>query len=354
MKICFLGDAASIHIIRWCEYFRDRGHEVSIISFRNSNIKGVNVYCLSENLSVSSEGGNIGYLKKIFRIKKIIKKINPDIVNAHYLTSYGLIGTLINIRPLVVSTWGSDILVTPQINGIYKKITEVVIKRCDLITSDSKHMSDEIKKLGGKESKIVTVPMGINIEEFNSEDKNIDSKTFLSMRTLCDNSNIDIILKAFKSLLSVYPDSKLILTNSGDKEKEVLNLIEELNIKSSVEFKGFVNRDQVKELLKKCRTYISIPTSDSTSVNLLEGMASGIFPIVSNLPANKEWIVDGENGYILDELSETCLFKAMINSLEKDGLLESAIKRNKIIIEERALWNDNMDLVNNKYLEIIK
>ena len=46
MKICFLGDAASIHIIRWCEYFRDRGHEVSIISFRNSNIKGVNVYCL--------------------------------------------------------------------------------------------------------------------------------------------------------------------------------------------------------------------------------------------------------------------------------------------------------------------
>ena len=50
--------------------------------------------------------------------------------------------------------------------------------------------------------------------------------------------------------------------------------------------------------------YISIPTSDSTSVTLLEAMAAGSLPIVSDLPANREWIEDGKNGFLLEDMSK--------------------------------------------------
>ena len=162
MKICFLGDVGSIHIRRWLEYFRDRGHEISIISFKNHKVEGVDVRYIGEDLEVKEAGGNLSYLKKLFRIKSIIKEINPDVVNAHYLTSYGLIGALIKDRKLVVSTWGTDILVTPNKNIVYKKVTEYVLKKSDLITSDSNFMSELIIKLKGNPKKILTVPMGID------------------------------------------------------------------------------------------------------------------------------------------------------------------------------------------------
>lgn len=354
MKICFLGDAASVHIRRWCEYFRDSGDEVFIISFRNAQISGVNVIYIGDNLDIKSNGGNLEYLKKILTIKNLINKIKPDVINAHYLTSYGFLAALIGKRPLVVSTWGSDILVTPKRNIIYKKLTEFVIKKCDLITSDSQFMSEEIINLGGDENDILTAPMGIDSENFNSIGRVNDNRnTFLSMRTLCKNSNIEYILKAFKNVTKEKPYAKLVITNSGDMKDEVLNLIKKLDIEGNVDFLGFVNREKVEALLKSCDVYLSVPTSDSTSVNLLEAMACGIFPVVSNIPANKEWIETGVNGLIVDELSVDGLTKSMLKALNDKSLRESAVDINSKIINERAIWSNNMAYIRENYVKLI-
>lgn len=355
MRICFLGDAASIHVQRWCEYFRDKKHQVYIITFRPAVIEGVNVICVGDNIEVNSSGGNSKYLKKIFKIKKIIKEINPDIVNAHYLTSYGLIGVLLGRRPVVVSTWGTDILVTPKVNKVYKKLTEFVIKKSDLLTSDSKFMSEEILNLGGKKEKIKTVPMGVSKGLFHSQHRKVNNtKIFLSMRTLCENSNIDCILKAFSRVVREVPSSKLIITNSGDYLESIKKLIIELELDNNVEYLGFVNRQRVSELLYESDVYLSIPTSDSTSVNLLEGMAAGIFPIVSDLPANNEWINHEENGLVLKSINEEELSKLMLKAIHNNNMREASIEINRKIINERAIWEDNMADIEILYKSLIK
>lgn len=354
MKICLLGDAKSIHTIRWCEYFREMGHDVSLISFRENYIKGIDVYFVGDSLNVDSSGGNAQYLKQLFKIKKILKEINPDIVNAHYLTSYGLIAALLKRGKLVISTWGSDILVTPNKNFLYKLITKYAIKRSDLLTSDSEFMSEAIYNLGASKEKVLTVPMGIEIKDFDiskRDDNNLD--TFVSMRTICKNSNIDCIIKAFKIVLESKPESKLILTNSGEDEDYIKGLISELNLTDKVEYKGFVNTKQLIETLLKSHIYLSVPTSDSTSVTMLEAMASGSFPIVSDLPANREWIVDGENGYILKDITPKSLAELMIKASENKKIFNDAIEINRNIIRQRAIWSENMALINKKYLEII-
>lgn len=355
MKICLLGDAKSVHTVRWCEYFKEMGHSVSLISFRENSIEGVKVYFLGDSLDVDSRGGNIQYLKKIFAIKKILKEIKPDIVNAHYLTSYGLIAALIKTGKLVISTWGTDILVTPHKNAAYKMITKYAISKSDLLTSDSDFMTKEIIKLGASEDKVLTVPMGIDINDFDVNKRNDEElDTFVSMRTICKNSNIDCILKAFKIVLDSKPTSKLILTNSGEDEEYIKSLIKDLNIESSVEYRGFVTKEGLVSTLLNSQIYLSIPTSDSTSVTLLEAMASGSFPIVSDLPANKEWIVDGENGYILDKIEPEALSELMIKASQNRGLFERAIDINRKIVKERAIWSENMGRVNDKLAAISK
>ncbi len=356
MKICFLGDAGSIHVRRWIEFFRDTGNEVYIISFRKANIDGVKLYYIGDSLNINSDGGNTAYLKKVFTIRRLIKKIKPDLINAHYLTSYGFIGSLVKGKiPFVVSTWGSDILVTPKQNKIYKLLTEFVLKKCDLVTSDSNYMSKEIINLKADKYKVLTIPMGVSLSDIDlNHIKEDRSKIFLSMRTLCDNSNIECILDSFKIVSEIYTDSRLIITNSGNSEKEVLKHIKELGIEEKVDFMGFINRKKMFELLNEGLSFISIPKSDSTSVTLLESMISGSFPIVSDLPANKEWITNEVNGLILNKFDSDELSKLMIRTIEDKELIKSSRKINRKIIEDRAIWEDNMNTALKEYEDILK
>ncbi|TGY41473.1 glycosyltransferase [Clostridium sartagoforme] len=351
MKICFLGDAGSIHTRRWIEYFRDTGNEVHLISFRNADISGIKFYYMGDSINIDSDGGNKAYLKKVPKIRSIIKEINPDLINAHYLTSYGFIGSLVKGKiPLVVSTWGTDILVTPKKNKAYKLLTEYVLKKCDLVTSDSDYMSEEIVNLKADKNKVLTVPMGVSLSDIDY--KNVSESRdnmFLSMRTLCENSNVECILDAFKIVLEKYSDSKLIITNSGSSEKSILNYINELGIENNVDFRGFINREELFDLLNKGLSFISIPTSDSTSVTLLESMISGSFPIVSDLPANREWIEDEVNGLILKGFNSKELSELMIRTIEDKSLVRKAQDTNREIIKERAIWEDNMQIVLDAY-----
>lgn len=356
MKICFLGDATSIHIKRWCEFFRDNGDEVTLISFTKDTIPGVNVVYAGENLQVNSQGGNFKYLSRVMKIKSIIKKLNPDILNAHYLTSYGLIGSLLKLNiPYVVSTWGSDILVTPKKNAIYKYMTKYVLNKCDLVTSDSNFMSEEIYNFGISKNKVLTMPMGIEPSIFNRNDscKGDSVKKFLSMRTLCKNSNIDIIVQAFARLANEYEDVKLIIVNDGTDRKYIEDIIQNTGLKDKIELRGSVQRNIIVTLLKSCDYYISIPTSDSTSVSLLEAMACGIFPIVSNIPANNEWIKDKYNGLVIENDGEQ-LYQAFKYVMNEKELLNNASEINSKIISERAIWNDNMGATRDAYLRLIK
>jgi glycosyltransferase involved in cell wall biosynthesis len=58
--------------------------------------------------------------------------------------------------------------------------------------------------------------------------------------------------------------------------------------------------------------------SDGTSVSLLEAMAAGCVPVLSDLPANREWVVDGLNGFLVSDLDR--LDQAMQQAI---GLWES-------------------------------
>ena len=79
--------------------------------------------------------------------------------------------------------------------------------------------------------------------------------------------------------------------------------------------------------------------SDSVSVSLLEAMAHGCIPLLSDLPANREWVGDGDNGLVIASVAppagalEACLARAgaigQANraQIERDGLFAPAVAR---------------------------
>ena len=62
---------------------------------------------------------------------------------------------------------------------------------------------------------------------------------------------------------------------------------------------GFVDAARLFELYRGGDVYVSLSRSDSTSQSLLEAMAVGLFPIVSDIEGNREWVTHRRQGYLV-------------------------------------------------------
>src|SRR3989339_430971 len=109
MRILLLADAQSIHTRRFTEHFYKAGHDVHLASFRDYRIPGVKLHLLP-----TYGLGKIGYFFSLPRLWMIATKIKPDIVHAHHITSYGFLAAMARLKPLVVTAWGSDLLIAPR------------------------------------------------------------------------------------------------------------------------------------------------------------------------------------------------------------------------------------------------
>lgn len=145
----------------------------------------------------------------------------------------------------------------------------------------------------------------------------------------------------------------MIIVNDGDEKENITKLVKKLGLDSRVEILGAVEIKIIAQLLKDNYIYVSIPTSDSTSVSLLEAMSSGIFPIVSLIPANLEWIKDGYNGYVIKHINENHLYNAIKNILLNENLVKEAAVINNQIINNRAVWQNNMNFIRDSYLKLL-
>lgn len=333
-KYVLLADGNSPHVLKWAnelmKYF-----DLYLISLNglmpemHDYIKKEQIYVLNDK--VNAAGGNYNLILKVFKVRDIIGQIQPDCLNAHYLSSYGFLAALskgiVPNAKLIQSTWGSDILVEPFSNLIRRQIAKFALRKADYITSDSWHMSDVIQQLVGKKE-VIVFPFGFDEIEISVMKK---EHIVFSNRALKSFYNIDKVLRWFSVQDNSY---QLMIANDGAERESLEVLAQELDISERVHFVGYLSAEEQKLYYQKSAYYISIPNSDATSVSLLEAMQYGAIPIVSNISANREWILDGVNGVFfdvnkkLDEIKvEEDFAKINHNILKDKALFQKSIKR---------------------------
>ncbi len=336
MRLCYLADGGSVHTRRWLSHFAEQGHEVHVISLEPSGVPGVQEHRLARRF-----GNKLDYLAAIPRVRRLVKTIRPDLLHAHYATSYGFLGALSGLRPFVVTAWGSDILVTPRESAVMRHLVRWVLERADAITSDAEFMTAAILEMGGH-AKTLTIPLGVNQRLLNAPADAPRRPLVVSLRNLEPQFRIDRLIQAFQTVAQRDPSARLLIGNRGPELPALQALAETLNLKDRVEFIGFQSPGDLHRLLRESAVYVSIPESDATSVTLLEAMALGAYPIVSDLPANREWVDDGKNGAIIAHGSIEALADAILRALGHPEIREDAARLNREIIARKALWETNM------------
>ena len=357
MKICYIGDVESIHIKRWVGWFADKAYDVYLITDRPGHIDNVEFYRVNEGRKPFS------FLKEAIAVKKLVKKIKPDILHGHYASSYGFFGAYSGFHPYIVSVGGSGVLVDPKESSFVKRCLKYTLKRADVITTDGKNTYDEmINNLGADINKLNIIYHGVNIkmfcpekrdEKFSEELFGATCPTVISVRLLNTKNDMETILRAAPLVLEKNKDVKFIIGGKGPKEEELKNLAKELNIEKSVKFIGWIKHDELPRYLASSDIYVSTALWDGgISIVTLDAMSCGI-PIISTNVANaSQWIKDNQNGFLIDTKDYNTLAEKIIFLLQFTESAKRFGYKNMEIIKSQQNEQkemEKMDIIYRKY-----
>jgi glycosyltransferase involved in cell wall biosynthesis len=287
--LCLLGDANSVHVQRWCVHMLARGFRVSLITARPEAISGVAQHVLKP-VSRTTD-----WLWRVRQTRAFLHEIQPDIIHAHYITSYGYLAARCRRvgQPLVMTAWGSDVLVSPRQSRLISWLTGWVLGQADLITGDSHDLLDAVRAYKPR-GRCELIHWGADLERFRPLPW--FGKTgfqIVSLRSWELNYRIEVIVEAVALLIQRRPDWRvcLHLLGGGTLEAALRAQAAALGLSADqVKFHGRVGDAAMVAAMDACKVSVSIPVSDATSVSVLESMACGLAVLASDLPANRQWL----------------------------------------------------------------
>jgi glycosyltransferase involved in cell wall biosynthesis len=341
MKIVFLGDARSIHFARWVQYFVERGHQVHVWSAEPPAEEMPNFLRLEPRFHWQP----LLYSSLAVLVKKKLTEIGPDLVNAHFVPNYGFLAALSGRRPLAISAWGSDVLISPRKTLLHKWRVQWALSKAKLVTADARVSAVELLYLGVDKDNILVRPFGVPRMFFErGEAKILEKKkemTILSCRQLEKLYNVETLLVALKRLKEK-PNWRAVILGTGSQRHRLEKLSGKLGLAGRVQFLGKVPAADYQRLLLTSDIYVSTALSDSTSVSLLEALASRLACVVTEIPGNAEWITVMENGLTFVPKHDEMLAFLLGKLLEDDELRLRLAERAPERVREKAIWEENM------------
>jgi len=367
-SVCFLAPAASIHTQRWVHALRDRGWNITVLSLTEGGISGTKVVHLASGAGFM---GKARYALAIPQVRKHILRAKPDIVHAHFLSSYGVLGALSGFRPLVVSCWGSDVYVFPKKSPIHRFIVERAADQFDLLLTQTRTATQAVKRLGVPESKVECFAWGIDTDLFNpvaapdslsylcrSLSIRPGCPVILSARGMLPVYDVESIVEAMPTVLAERPDTILLLLRgfgTAEYERRIEHKARALHVIDNVRFiRGLVSPPTMKALYCLSRSVISVSLSDDSGVSVAEAMACGAIPIVSDLPAPLELLTHGTNGLVVPRKSPRALAQAIISVLSlSDRETGCMSMRNVELVRRTRSWPASIERMEGVYNRLL-
>jgi glycosyltransferase involved in cell wall biosynthesis len=376
MKICYLADAGSIHTQRWVKHFADKGHHVDLISYRpfgDNNISGVNLRLITfVKLPMRIFSSWVSFVLTSIRVRKLIKELKPDILHAHYIIDYGLLGALSGFHPLIFTAWGSDVMVAPKKSKLIRLAVKFALTKADVVLTTSQYLKGYLwSQFNLPNSKITALPWGVDLKVFGkgydaearrlraSLGINDSSFAILSPRHLKEHYGIENMVQTMPYVLAKYTRVTLILLKGAAEDKrfeiKVGKLIEQLEMGRNVKLiRRHLSAHEMAVLYNVCDALISIPRSDQFASSIQEGMACGTIPIVGNLEVYKQYLTDGENALFVDPNNPKDIADKVIYCIEHPELKQRFYAINRKIIEENEDWAKNAAKLEELYYSLLQ
>lgn len=312
MYVIWLADSTSPHVERWQEPLQALGIEIKVYSLVRRRPR-------------------ILYFYDLISIVVKMRKEPSTIIHAHFASSYGVLSSFLPSRfRRVVSVWGSDILVTPKINCLYRSLVKRALVVADVRIANSEYLAKEASKVA--DLPYETIPFGLNLDEFpfvshSYMPTNDEPFVIGIVKRLHKVAGVDLLLKAFASAVGRVEsiNLRLLIVGTGPEEENLKSLARELGIADSVSWKGWCGPSEVSEMFGQMHLAVFPSRVEGLGVSVIEAMASGAPVLVAEQGGLVELVGDNEQRGSLFELNSLVFSDTLIRCvLDYEPLLIKA------------------------------
>lgn len=310
------------------------GHEVFIVTV---NPEKMRYSYLDNGRIIKIPGIKTGIydyrLTSIYPIKAVnrIKEWNLDVIHSHTEFGIGTFSRVISRKfniPIVHTyhTMYEDYvhyITRGYFNNSAKKIVEHLTKfYCDKTIEElivpTKKTYDLFKEKYGYTRDIHIIPTGIEIERFYKQNINciklnkIKSKlnikkediNILFVGRIAEEKNIVFLIKNHSNLIKINSNVKLIIVGDGPDLEKYKDLVNELNLKSSIKFIGKVPWEDVPYYYNLASIFTTASKTETQGLTVIEAMGASIPVVAYNDEAFNKVIKDSYNGFLFNNKKE--------------------------------------------------
>lgn len=350
MRVLFLGPGSAVHVTRWVEHLRGRGHDVLLASMHPvpPHLSECSAPLADEITPGATSLRTL--VQAVGRARRLFRDHRPDVVCAYYMASYGMVAALSGVRPWVGAAAGGDVLVDP-FDGLRTRIRNGpvmrhVLRRSSGMLAWAPHVGARLEHLGVPRDRILVQPRGVNRTLFRYREPRTrtdgEPLRVLSMRWLKPLYRVDTLVAALGRLGRAGIPFEARIGGDGPERGRLEAMAREHKVEDRTTFLGALEPDDVPEVLRWADVYVSTSSSDGASSSLFEALSIGVFPVVTDIAANRELIRPGETGALFPVGDATALADALERLAADDTHRREVIEASRELVAERLDYDRNM------------
>lgn len=258
---------------------------------------------------------NIQYAIGRFALSILYKKIYknkpaPDIIHAHFTDmAYIAMPLAQKLNTHFVVTEHSSIMNQDTVSEKTKKIAAAAYKAADRVIAVSRGLQKNIEKHTGIHAEIVH---NIVDTALFSQCKPVKHTGFhfVTVCNLIKSKRVDLVIQAMSALHKVHNDISLTVIGDGQQNKDLKNLVHQLQGEDFITFTGKIDRTAICACFQNMDCFVLPSQSETFGVAYIEAMSAGL-PVIATKCGGPEDFVNEGNGLLIDCDNPGLLTEAM-------------------------------------------
>lgn len=282
------------------------------------------------------------YLLAAPAFRRLCRRESIDLVLVLGCGGFAAMTYASGFRPYAVMATGSDVLLA---RGPTRRINRHILRRAAAVFANGEYLRDRTSDLAGRPD-VASICLGTDLERFAPPAARPAPPTMICTRGFLPVYNNEYIIEGLARLPEEVGFDQVVFTSSGPTLESVRRRAASVlppTVYRRLQFLGGVDATDLLHHLQRAGIFVSMSRSDGTSISLLEALACGLFPVVSDIPPNREWIDSRKrNGLLVPLDRPEALAAALEQALADAEGRRRAAEINRRLVATRADGRANM------------
>ena len=339
MHVLLVGPASSAHLQQWAGALRAAGVRVDIATVHPDGPADSSVHAIRP-------AAPLGYVVGALGLAKLVRRLQPDVVHAHYATGYGLMSRWTSRVPLVVSAWGSDVMHFPTKSRLHRWFVRSNLSTAAIVCVTSRAMVPAVHGLGVDPRRVRLTPFGVDTTRFvgvEPPSRSTGPIVVGTVKALDPIYGVDVLIDAVSSVrdelaTDVADRLQLVVIGDGPARGELERLVDVRRLRDVVTFRGAIPHADVPAALRTFDVFAALSRRESFGVAVLEASACGLPVVVSDAGGLPEVVCEGVTGLVVPAGDSTAASAAIRELILDEPRRRQLGAAGRALVESTFSW----------------